>query len=722
MAIISQITKPEGAHDNRIDAYMIRKAEKLRIISGPRWGEATPEQVITMFSDYGRVISDRLMARVMEMTPEARGGFLQEAGGVLNAAFGTEFKTSPMYRAFPRHEDVMIPYDLVQFLLAAHFWKDHQVSAATHGADPVTGQQTQELGPDEDLDAQAAGQTPIIWEGREFKVVDLAETRDVRAMATTVLSGMTAFTPDDAEFIAACVDEGVITAEDIGMVRFREKIPALAGLVSEDVYVNSAVSLTDALRLAAHFSGEDVSLSGRVRFKLAKAAGKRVFRMAEAIVEQNVGSAGEDILRQEEAWKRLARHVGTERARKAAPLFMALLDDVRAGKVRSFASEVKHAIPELAADMLMKRPGTFVRETLSLSRRFDAEGADRDWLLSCARRAFAAAPALSLFQLRTVLSRTVREEDRFHVMKTGKTVRSERPVENHDDLLNVLETVMRERFSGTLPWSAAKNGENRFVPIGARSASESGDGSVRGDSVLLSDAEAEAKVARLFLHWKDLGDVDLSAVFMNESHQIIGECSFMNLKSSDKRNGNKIFAIHSGDIRDGRRGAAEYVDIEMKAAKEAGVAFVMVVANVYSGKPFNSFPSHVGVMTRDGVNGRHFEPGSVECSMKITANATYCVPALLDLRDMRLIHADIPAQYAQLRSATSNEGGISETMGLLTRYGRYRASMADVLEFAGTPDGPVMTDKELLAQRAEILSLVSQVPALDISEPEGPSL
>lgn len=721
MAKIAHLTPTAQTPDRMIDSYLLRKLNRVRLLASARKGVATPEQVVTVFADFGRVMTPELLAAVTEMTPADRGGFLAASGETLFAAFGTHHAQSPMYRAFPNHEDVLIDKPMVDFLLSVGITRLEHTGPENFGANPVTGEQEDDLAPDADADAQFS--VPLVWGRKAFGKVALGTDADVRRLALSSLSSLSPFTPDDAGFVAACVDEGFVTSEDLAAVRFREKMPALVGLVSEETYAAAAVSLTDALRLAAHFSRADVSLTRPVKFDLTKATAKRVLRLAEAVIASGKGEPEEDALRHEEAWKRLVRHAGGAVVRKAAPMLWVLVDEVRSGKVRSFESRVKHAFAEEAARMLAARPGAFVRGAVALSRRFDAELADRSVLLNAATRAFAKAPAPALLQLRAVLARTVTKTDRFHVMKNGKVVHSERKPETHDDLLMVLEDALYARLAGTLPWSGAKNAENRFVPIGGRSASQSSNGAVRGDAVVLDGPDA--KVVRLFLHWKDASDVDLSAVFLDADGRRLGDCSFMSLRWS--HGGNAPLAIHSGDIRDGRKGAAEYVDVDIKRAREAGVRTVLMAVNVYSGKPFAEFPTHAGVMLRDGKTGKHFEPSTVENAMRISSATTACTCAAFDLETMRLSYVDMPAGWGQRSTVRSEEGSLNKHTRFITEYGDYRVSMADVLAFAGTPGGPVLTDRELVEKRDEILSALAAVPAAQTPElreedPDGPGM
>lgn len=705
MAKLANITRTEESFDHVIDSYLLRHTRKVRASFPHSHHRATVDQVVVLFADYGLFMTPKLLARVTEMTAQQRGGFFAATGKTLHAAFGTHFKTSPMYRAFPNHQDVMIDKGMVDFLLTFGVTDLDTTSPRTHGANPVTGEQTDVLGPDADADDRFS--TPLVWGRRPFQPVGLGFMENVIGLANSVLGTLSPLSPDDSLFIAACVDEGYLHEGDLSTVKFREKLPALVGLVSAEVYDASAISVTDALRLAAHFSNDDVSLTRAVKFRLPKAAGKRVLRLAERVILSGKGTPEDDVIRHEESWKRLIRHVGTERARKVAPLLSVLVDEVRTGKVRSWNSRVQNASAEDAARLLAQRPGAFVRSAVALSRRFDAEEADRSALLETARSAFAAAPAPALLQLRTVLARTVHETDRFHVMKTGKVLHSERAPEAHNDLLGVLEDVLHARLAGLLPWSGAENSENRFVPVGGRTASASSDGSVRGDSVKIEDPDA--KTVRMFLHWKHASDVDLSAVLIGADGDILGSCSYMDL--SVYAGSNRPVATHSGDIRDGRKGAAEYVDVDIERAKAAGVKMIMLVVNVYSGAPFCDFPTHVGVMTRDGHSGKHFEAAEVQTSMRVSSASTTCTCAAFDLNEMRLTYLDMPTNWRQRTNVRSGERTLSEQTRLMMNYGAYRVSLADVLKFAGTPGGPVLTDRELVEKRGDILASLADAPA-----------
>lgn len=710
MRFLANITKTKAHHDRVIDSYLLRASNKMRVLRGKQKGQADIEQLVQTFADYGHYMSPDLLNTMRSLTPEQRGSFLSAAAETFEAAFGTGFKTSPMYRSFPEHEDVMLDFELVSFLLEFGYQDAYHFSGEEYGANPITGEQTDDLKADPDKDVKFC--KPLLRGRSVYQPVYLGFDEDVSKLAQDILRSLSPLTPDQAEFISACVDEGFVTSEDLSRVKFREKLPALVGLVAPEVYDAAAISVTDALRLAAHFSGGDVSLSTPVKFALPKAAAKRVLRLAESLVNQAKDGGVEDILRHEETWKRLIRHVGTPRAEKVAPLLSMSVADARSGKIRSWNYGFAIASPAEAAEMASKRPGTFVRSAVWLSRRFDEAGADRGPLLEAASVAFDAAPVPALLQLHKHLTRTIQKKDRFHIMKNGRMLHSEHAKEKYDDLVQVLEGSLTRRLGGLLPWGSVENGENRFLPVGGRTASVSSNGSVRGDSVEIRDKHAS--VMRLFLHWKDASDVDLSAVFFNDKGDQVDNCSYYQLSTRGK--GNHSLAVHSGDIRDGSRGAAEYVDVDVGRAKEAGIRYAMLTANVYSGKPFAEFPTLVGVMARDGRTGKHFEAEKVETSMRVTSSSTACTCAMLDLDTMRLIYIDQPDNWAQLSNVRSREGELQNQFKMLSEYGDYRASLADVIRFAGTEGGPVLTDKEAVEKRTEILATLAGVGGPDAEQ------
>lgn len=696
-----------------IDSYGLRHGDFIRPLRQVSRAEASLEQVIQLFADYRRFMSPELMAEVGQMNATERAGFFVAAGKTLREAYATAFPVSPMYRAFPNHEDRLINYELVSFLLAVGLTVD--ADRDLHGADPVTGEQDERLGAD--VDADAAHAVPLLTHGRTtYKAVALGTDEMVARLARDLLASLTPFSADQAEFVTACIEEGLVTAEDLASIRFREKLVAFAGLVPEETYAAAAVTVTDGLRLAAHFSGGDVSLAKPVRFDLSTGAAKRVARLAEGVLQRPGTDATSDFLRHEEAWKRLGRHIGKARLEKAAPLLAASLSDLHEGRMQSWQSRFVHASPEDAARVGLERPGELVRSIVALSRRFDREGGDRAVLIEAAVKAFPKATAPALLQLRTHLARTCAEARRVHVMKAGSLLVSERAPEAHVDILAVLEEHLRERLHGLLPWSGVAPGSHRFLPAGNRGASAGSAGAVRGDSVSLTDPEAQ--VVRLFLHWKDDSDVDLSAVMLDGKDQRLADCSFMSLAVGG--HGNMAYAIHSGDIRNGSRGAAEYIDIHIEKARRAGVRSVLMMANVYAGSNFSEFPTHVGMMLRDGQSGKHLEASTVETSMRVSSESTSCTCALFDLETMHLVYADLPANWSQHANVRSKSGEIGERIHLLRNYGSYRTSIADVLAFAGTPGAPVLEDGEAVLKRSAIIAaLATEVAIPPAAAPEA---
>ena len=163
---------------------------------------------------------------------------------------------------------------------------------------------------------------------------------------------------------------------------------------------------------------------------------------------------------------------------------------------------------------------------------------------------------------------------------------------------------------------------------------------------------------------------------------------------------------------DGRKGAAEYVDIDVGKAKANDVHYALVTVNVYSGDNFNTFPCFTGVMVRDGVTGQHFEIDTVQSKLSIDSESRMNTPALFNLYTGELIFADLSGDWNMYANVRNMSASINDTLDLLLNYGSYRTSYHTVFGFAGTPTGEVATMDIIRDNRDDILLKLSTAPAV----------
>ena len=185
-----------------------------------------------------------------------------------------------------------------------------------------------------------------------------------------------------------------------------------------------------------------------------------------------------------------------------------------------------------------------------------------------------------------------------------------------------------------------------IVPFNERTASPAAVSLPRGSRIAVP---LEKKI-RLFLHWCQpekngrTTDLDLSVAFYDHAWRYAGVCSFYQLRFD--ANG-KVIATSAGDLRDAPwpDGATEFVDIDRDAALALGIRYAVMVVNNYYGLPFSLLErAFAGLMLRDDLGGKHFDPRTVELKFTVGGENGVFLPLVLDLQQSALHWLDVQAR------------------------------------------------------------------------------
>jgi hypothetical protein len=181
-----------------------------------------------------------------------------------------------------------------------------------------------------------------------------------------------------------------------------------------------------------------------------------------------------------------------------------------------------------------------------------------------------------------------------------------------------------------------------IVPFNERTASRAMVALPRGSRVPL-DA---SKHVRMFLHWCQpehggvTTDIDLSVGFYDAEWANVGTCSWSQLKYP----ADGSIAKSAGDLRSAKfpNGATEFVDVDREAARAAGIRYcVMVVAN-YIGMAFGKLErGFAGLMLRDDVRGKHFDPRTVKLRFDLDGENGVYMPLAVDLETNTMHWLDV---------------------------------------------------------------------------------
>ena len=175
-------------------------------------------------------------------------------------------------------------------------------------------------------------------------------------------------------------------------------------------------------------------------------------------------------------------------------------------------------------------------------------------------------------------------------------------------------------------------------------------------------------ILRLFVHWRSHDDLDLSALFLTESKQIVGRCAFYDRQSD--------FCTHSGDVRSAPNGGSEFIDIYMKDVPKDARYLVMHI-NSYSGRSCDQIDDlFAGFMHRGkDDNGYIYEPSTVEDKFTLTGNVQSITPFYIDLKTKELVWVDDKGALGQHNTAEN----IVVLDRLLTIVDKKKITIGDLL-------------------------------------------
>ena len=132
------------------------------------------------------------------------------------------------------------------------------------------------------------------------------------------------------------------------------------------------------------------------------------------------------------------------------------------------------------------------------------------------------------------------------------------------------------------------------------------------------------------------------------------------------------WAVFSGDVRHRQGNCAEYIDIEIAGAKNAGVRYIVACVNDYDGQGFEKKDAWAGVMERSqmGTQGEiTWAPKTITTGFKLTSVCTNIIMTVIDLEKMVMYVVD--EDTAGLPVASTNRGQISDVVRKYANQKRY---------------------------------------------------
>lgn len=414
---------------------------------------------------------------------------------------------------------------------------------------------------------------------------------------------------------------------------------------------------TDVLRLVVARLDGDISLAVPCRFYLKRAERRVIVQLLAEIA--HLPSTLEDMFRHRERWKRLAERLHPHEQKRFVAV-SALFEGLR-GKAESFNARWLNLLEKgetlAAVDVLSERAGVFARHLDVVLRRAARDksllerwfGDNNEEVLRLVAKRFEAVahdvptPLLlklyEHFQYRNDENKTRVFFPKGQVAKAWirEEYRAPLPKALCEDWVARIKDLLIQRFSEKPPLGKVYLDvalKNYPVPFQQRSASKALCTLPRGSQMALDFAHT----LRFFVYWQQAQtrvDVDLSAVFFGENFNYLQDVSYMNLKCD--------FALHSGDLTSAPEGATEFLDVDWQSALAAGVRYVVVSVNSFSGQAYKDLPAcFAGVMQREQPqSGEIFEPKTVKLRWDLSSDAQINLPLVVDLKEKRLVWLDL---------------------------------------------------------------------------------
>ena len=156
----------------------------------------------------------------------------------------------------------------------------------------------------------------------------------------------------------------------------------------------------------------------------------------------------------------------------------------------------------------------------------------------------------------------------------------------------------------------------------------------------------EDGIIRFFVHWIQeqgkIEDLDLHAFiwYSNTKSYNIG----WNTAIKDSEHSN--MAVHSGDVRYRPGDCAEYVDIDLKKARESGAKYIIADICNYEGRGLDTLPCWIGYLKLDTPTiqktSKTWIPEKVELKAELNCKSVNTAAFLVDIESSEIMILDFP--------------------------------------------------------------------------------
>jgi hypothetical protein len=640
---------------------LLRRVGKIVVRSGTgRQSDAVVASLVLEASQVGYALKPEVIEAFHSLDDEHLSQAHRDLMALLRVSVGAHRQFKPLYPGFPA--EVLAMADAQLYLNAVR----HYFSAGTWTPPSIPVSRTA-------LDYFAAARR-----------IGLAGADDLRSIATRLLASKSSLSPTDVAdltwLLKHCRDHLSEVIPEKILHRENAAIVASVLWVVNETYARRFIAVniknsTDVLRLCVALNDGDVSLAASTKFDLLP----RAIRKIAMNTLEAAPNLVEDLRRRPERWKRLGErlHPGAYKAThpKTAAAFAVIRQDLVAN---TFASCAEQAMtdPDTLLQVCMERPGKFARRFDALVRRHRNPAAVTTAFGTVVHQVSTSV----LLQLHAHLDPSVPQVRLRVFLPKGQTAklwarpndREVLPLEVRTSMVDHIEAALMARFAKLSPLGKTYvHGSLRkyMVPLAMRASSKSLRTVARGSRL----AAPSERYVRMFLWWtngRGRTDIDLSAALFGDDFQHISTVAYYNLKDWG--------AVHSGDIVDAPKGAAEFIDFDTELLVKRNVRYVIMNVNSYSSQSFGELPEcFAGWMARaDADSGEIFEPRTVIDRSDLTAESTIAIPVIFDLVKREMIWADLSlkAHPRFENNVISNLFGVSmliEAMATLRRPNLY---------------------------------------------------
>ena len=387
--------------------------------------------------------------------------------------------------------------------------------------------------------------------------------------------------------------------------------------------ITSARSATDILRAIALISGEPNPKLDSA-FSIKSIPNKQRRKIVECL---DTIATIEDLTINKNLFKRLFKmlHLNTPRFKKFSNINNLAKTLREVNNPKTIRTEIQRVVDGFGSDegfdYLINNPSVFVRNLDAILRKYDSNE-----VIDKVKKSFTnntVNTKILLQALEHFNNRLVKLDTRMFTLKgrSQPVVVDDKPLEPMEFetvklLSNIFTQELQRQYKLSSNWFERAYIDPALYKINIPKNLSEEDGLKqlsRGSRYKLNTDE-KGSVIRLFVHWADNCDIDLSAVLYDQEFKVLddrdAQINFGNLHGH--------FYEHSGDVRYAPDGGSEFIDIELEKIP-TNTRYIVMVVNNYSGDSYDSVNElFAGFMIRkDRLMGKAFEPRTVEDKFSI---------------------------------------------------------------------------------------------------------